>query len=256
MDEGRPILQTAWLGRVPYKPAYRLQQSLVERRKANDVPDTLLLLEHDHVFTLGRRADDTHVLSETSAISGLGAEVVDTDRGGEATYHGPGQLVAYPIVSIRELKMGPVAYVRILEETVIQVLKEYGVSGHRVVGKTGVWVDGEPGNRPSDGTNPSGRKIAAIGVRVSGGVAMHGMALNVGTDLRYYDQIVPCGMPNLDVTSMAREPGTIETGSPLEAEAVARVWADIFADILFFDLQWNPSGVVPDFQSASALVSV
>ncbi len=251
MGKERTILRASWLGRVAYRPAYQLQQSLMGQRQANVIPDTLLLLEHEPVFTLGRRAEDTHVLVDERTVADLGAEVIDTDRGGEATYHGPGQLVAYPIVNIRALKLGPVAYVRILEETIIQVLREYGISGHRVVGKTGVWVGGEPGNRPSDGENPAGRKLAAIGVRVSSGVAMHGMALNVGTDLRYYAQIIPCGMPNLEVSSMYRE-----TGSTLETESVARDWADIFADILFLDLKWESCPAASDIQSVPMTVSV
>ena len=184
MSSGRSLMRASWLGRVRYRPTYELQRVLMEQRKTDDIPDTLLLLEHEHVYTLGRRADETHLVTSEGVIEADRAEVVETDRGGEATYHGPGQLVAYPIISIRELKLGPVAYVRLLEETIIQMLAEHGIRGHRVVGKTGVWVGGEPGSKPTDGANPAGRKIAAIGVRISGGVAMHGMALNVSTDLR------------------------------------------------------------------------
>ena len=105
--------------------------------------------------------------------------MIATDRGGETTYHGPGQLVVYPIISIRQLNIGPVAYVRLLEEVTLQVLSDHGICGHRVVGKTGVWVGGEPGDKVAEGEAPLGRKIAAIGVRISGGIAMHGTALNV-----------------------------------------------------------------------------
>ena len=251
MAVDRSVMHVSWLGRVPYHPAYQLQRSLVERRQVGEIPDTLLLLEHEHVITLGRRSDETHLETIKGLIEDDGVEVVETDRGGEATYHGPGQLVAYPIISVRELKMGPVAYVRILEETIIQVLRDHGIRGHRVVGKSGVWVDGEPGDKPQKGENPAGRKIAAIGVRLSGGVAMHGMALNVSTDLTYYSHIVPCGMPGLDMTSMQQE-----TGEELPVEDVARDWAAAFADILFFELDWQPASEFADIQSIKVPVSV
>lgn len=251
MVAGRAILRTFWLGRVQYRPMYDLQRSLLDRRKSGEITDTLLLLEHEPVITLGRRADESHVLSDGLSIAARGAEVVETDRGGEATYHGPGQFVAYPIVSVRELKLGPVAYVRILEETIIQLLRDYGISGHRVVGKSGVWVGGEPGHKPPKGENPTGRKIAAIGVRISGGIAMHGLALNVSTDLDYYAQIVPCGMPNLDVTSMS-----LETGESLEPQLIAEKWAGIFADVLFFEVVWDNVTDATEIQSALEPVSV
>ena len=251
MVVGRSLMRATWLGRVPYRATADLQRSLVAQRQADEIPDTLLLLEHHHVFTLGRRADATHLTTTESQIEADGAEVFETDRGGEATYHGPGQLVAYPIVSVRKLKMGPVAYVRILEETILQVLRDHGIRGHRVVGKTGVWVGGEPGGKPLKGENPAGRKIAAIGVRLSGGVAMHGMALNVGTDLDYYRHIIPCGMPALNMTSMERE-----TGNGLSVEEVAQGWATAFADILFFELDWRPNSEITAIQSEKALISV
>ena len=251
MSSGRTLMRASWLGRVRYRPTYELQRALLEQRKADEISDTLLLLEHEHVYTLGRRADETHLVTSEGLIEADRAEVVETDRGGEATYHGPGQLVAYPIISIRELKLGPVAYVRLLEETIIQMLAEYGIRGHRVVGKTGVWVGGEPGSKPTDGANPAGRKIAAIGVRISGGVAMHGMALNVSTDLDYYSHIVPCGMLGLDVTSIF-----LETGKTVDTEAVARSWAELFADILYFDIDWISSSSLTDIQSVQVPVSV
>ena len=157
----RSVMRASWLGRVPYRPTFDLQKSLVAQRQTDEIPDTLLLLEHDHVFTFGRRADESHLVTSESLVEADGAEVIETDRGGEATYHGPGQLVAYPIISVRRLKMGPVAYVRILEETILQVLRDYGIRGHRVVGKTGIWIGGEPGGKPQKGENPDGRKIAA-----------------------------------------------------------------------------------------------
>lgn len=247
----RAILRASWLGRVSYRPTFELQRSLVERCKSGDIPDSILLLEHEPVFTLGRRADESHLLSDELTIAGRGVELVETDRGGEATYHGPGQLVVYPIVNIRDLKMGPVSYVRILEETTIQLLRDHGISGHRVVGKTGVWIGGEPGSKPPKGSNPAGRKIAAVGVRISGGVAMHGIALNVNTDLDYYAQIVPCGMPGVDITSMARE-----TDLSFDTESIARDWATYFAEILFFRIVWEPSAFGAELQSVREPVSV
>ena len=251
MSSGRSPMRASWLGRVPYRPTHELQWSLIEQRKSDEIPNTLLLLEHDHVFTLGRRADETHMVASEGVIEEYSAEIVETDRGGEATYHGPGQLVAYPIISVRELKLGPVAYVRLLEETTIQMLAEYGIRGHRVVGKSGVWIGGEPGGRPKEGANPTGRKIAAIGVRLSGGVAMHGMALNVSTDLTYYSHIVPCGMPGLDMTSISNE-----IGRRIDTEVIARSWAELFADILFFDIDWVSASSLMDIQSAQVSVSV
>ena len=220
-------LRYAWLGRVRYADALSLQRSLFERRKTGAVPDTLLLLEHEPVYTLGRRGKTEDVLADAALLRSIGAEVVETDRGGEVTYHGPGQLVIYPVISIREAELGPVTYVRILEQVAIDTLRQYGINGHRVVGKTGVWVGGEPGTKPPAGENPAGRKIAAMGVRVSAGVAMHGSALNISTDLAYFGHIVPCGMPSLSVTSIERE-----TGSAPAVENVAPSAANRLAELL------------------------
>lgn len=218
-----PPLRTTWLGRVDYEETLVLQRSLFDRRKAGTVPDTLLLLEHEPVFTLGRRAERSDIIANDDAIKAIGGSVVETDRGGEVTYHGPGQLVMYPIISIREAELGPVSYVRILEQVVIDILRLYGINGHRVVGKTGVWIGGEPGTKPPKDRNPAGRKIAAMGVRVSGGVAMHGLALNVATDLGHFNYIVPCGMPNLPVTSITKETGKSPEVSEIAEKAALRL---------------------------------
>ena len=216
-----------WLGRVPFHEGYQLQLETLERRKTGSLGDVLLMMEHDHVYTHGRRGSDDHVLMPTHTLRRRGIAVVHTDRGGETTYHGPGQLVVYPIISIRDLSLGPVAYVRLLEEATIQLLSGYGVPGHRVVGKTGVWVGGEPGRKVDPSMAPAGRKIAAIGVRVSGGVAMHGIAINVSTDTGMFDHIVPCGMQSLDVTSIENETEYTRT-----VESVGWDWAAKLADIL------------------------
>ena len=219
------------MGRVAYEPSFRLQSQLLERRKSDHIDDILLLLEHDPVFTHGRRGTDSHILVDRVQSTSSGVPVIATDRGGETTYHGPGQLVVYPIISIRQLNIGPVAYVRLLEEVTLQVLSDHGICGHRVVGKTGVWVGGEPGDKVAEGEAPLGRKIAATGVRISGGIAMHGTALNVTTDTSIFNDIVPCGMPGLDVTSME-----IERGYAPSIEEVGWHWADTFADILGYEM--------------------
>lgn len=173
-----------WLGEgIDYAWALELQRDLAAKRAADEIPDTLLLLGHAPVYTAGRRSLPEHVLAE------LDAPLVETDRGGQVTYHGPGQLVGYPIVSLPGLGLGPRRYVEALERALIDVLGEWGVGGRREEGLTGVWTDRG--------------KIAAIGVRVSRGVAMHGFALNVSTDLRAYGPIVPCGIADRPVTSMA-----------------------------------------------------
>lgn len=182
---GPSTLRVRWLGSVPYAEAADLQRARHERA----VDDALLLLEHPHVYTLGTRADPTHVLVPPESV---GAELVQTDRGGDVTYHGPGQLVGYPIVSLTEWRAGSydvVAYVRRLEAVLIDALAELGVLAGRDPDYTGVWVDGA--------------KIAAIGVRVSRGRTRHGFALNVDPDLTMFDHIVPCGIPDRAVTSLA-----------------------------------------------------
>jgi lipoic acid synthetase len=179
-------LRVRWLGRVPYGEADDLQRALLERA----ADDYLLLLEHPHVYTLGKRADATHVLVPPASV---GAELVRADRGGDVTYHGPGQLVGYPIITLPEWRAGQrdvVAYVRGLEAVLIAALADLGVEGGRHDGYTGVWVDGE--------------KIAAIGVRIARGRTRHGFALNVDPDLTMFGHIVPCGIADKGVTSLAQ----------------------------------------------------
>ncbi len=179
------MLRTRWLGRVPYREADQLQRALHERA----VDDYLLLLEHPHVYTLGTTADPAHVLVAPPSV---GAELVHADRGGDVTYHGPGQLVGYPIVTLPEWRDGlrdVVAYVRRLEHTLIAVLAGFGIEAHQEPRFTGVWVADE--------------KIAAIGVKVARGRTRHGFALNVDPDLSMFGHIVPCGIRDRGVTSMA-----------------------------------------------------
>lgn len=188
-----PLLLACWLGRVPYEQAWSWQRALVAARRAGTLPDVLLLLEHPPVYTLGRRGRAEHVLADAAEIAAAGAQVLWVDRGGDATFHGPGQLVGYPILDLRAWRTDTHAYVRALEAVLIAVLADYGVVGERDPGYTGVWVNGA--------------KIAAIGVRIAGWVTSHGFALNVSTDLSAFARIVPCGIPDRPVTSLARELG-------------------------------------------------
>ena len=226
-------LEAAWLGRVPFAEALDLQRRLLEARVRGETADTLLLLEHPHVYTLGRRGGAGDVLADAVELGALEARVVQTDRGGEATYHGPGQLVGYPILDLRALGLGPVEYVRTLERVIIGSLAEYGIAGYRAGGRTGVWTGGDPGVQTRRDENPSGRKMAAIGVRISRGVSMHGFALNVSTDVSYFSHIVPCGMPGLDVSSVS-----LELGRPVEVLDAARVVARQLAEALGLELAW------------------
>ena len=178
-----------FLGTVEYAHAWDLQRSLHRRVANGTLPNTLMLLEHPHTYTLGRRGESSDILASPEMLKGLGAAVHHVDRGGEVTYHGPGQVVGYPIVDLRAWGGGPLKYVRTLEQAVMATLGEFGIDIHGGHRPTGVWVDDA--------------KIAAIGVKISRGVTMHGLALNVNPDLSYFDNIVPCGMIDISVTSMS-----------------------------------------------------
>ncbi|MDE2823151.1 MAG: lipoyl(octanoyl) transferase LipB [Chloroflexota bacterium] len=186
-----PDCLVADLGLIDYPSALALQRDLHQRVVNGELPALLLLLQHPHVYTLGRRGAETDILVSPTTIHELGAEVYHTDRGGEATYHGPGQLVGYPILDLRAAGLGPLAYVRALERVIVSTLAELGIQATSEDKPTGVWVDNA--------------KIAAIGVRVSRGVTMHGFALNVDPDLSYFNHIVPCGMPGASVTCVAEQ---------------------------------------------------
>lgn len=179
------------LGTVPYREAWDLQRRLVAARQADAIPDVLLLLEHPHTYTIGRRGDEHEVLATPERLASLGATVIEVDRGGLATYHGPGQLVGYPILDLRSRGREVHSYLRNLEEALINALRETGIPAQRVAQKTGVWVED--------------RKIASIGVRFSRWISSHGFALNVTTDLSFFNHIVPCGMPAVTMTSVSRE---------------------------------------------------
>ena len=189
-------------GVVEYSAAWSLQQRLHERVAEGELSSVLLLLEHPHVYTLGRRGDASDILISDDQLRRVGVEVHHIDRGGEVTYHGPGQLVGYPIINLRASRLGPLKYVRALEQVIVSTLAEFGITATSEDKPTGVWV--------GDG------KIAAIGVRVSRGTTMHGFGLNINPDLSYFDHIVPCGMPDVAVTSMAGRGGNIEVSDVIE----------------------------------------
>jgi lipoate-protein ligase B len=221
-------LLVSWLGRVPYDEAWGLQRRLAAARAAGAQPDTLLLLEHPHVYTLGRSGHAEHVVWDAAERARRGVELVWVDRGGDVTYHGPGQLVGYPIVQLgdpgpdgRVARADFVGYVRDLESTLIQAVAEYGVAAGRWRGRAGVWV------WPAGGGPPE--KLAAIGVRVDArGVASHGFALNVDPELDYFNGIVPCGIRDGGVTSIARLTGHALQAADAVPAAVA-AFAAVFA---------------------------
>ena len=182
-----PICQVVHLGLVEYRRAWDEQVALAQAVRDGSQPNTLLLLEHPHVYTRGRLSKSEHLILTQAELAERGIPVVDTDRGGQVTYHGPGQLVGYPVIDLRNWG-GPLKYLRTLEQVIIQTLAGLGVEAGQVAGLTGVWV-GEA-------------KVAAIGVKISRGVAYHGFSLNVNPDLSYYEHIVPCGLTDRDVTSL------------------------------------------------------
>ena len=202
------------LGLVPYAAALDLQKSLVEDRRAGRIPDTLLLLEHPHVITLGVKLAHarTHVVATPGSLAGHGVEVVETGRGGDVTYHGPGQLVAYPILDLTPDRQDVHRYVRDLEAVMIRLCAAYGVAAGRIAGFSGAWV--------------GDRKIGAIGVRISRWITSHGLAFNVSTDLSFFDLIVPCGIADKGVTSLS-----LEVSRPVPADEVEDAFVQAFAAV-------------------------
>jgi lipoyl(octanoyl) transferase len=195
------------LGLVPYEEAWALQRRLADARRGGLIPDTLLLLEHPHTYTIGRSGTRNHVFLTESELATRGITCLDVDRGGDVTYHGPGQLVGYPIIDL-----GPTPdvglYLRNVEGCLIDVLADFGITACRVSGYTGVWI--------------GDRKIVAIGVKVSQGVTTHGFALNVSTDLSLFNHILACGIPDKGVTSMALELRAAPPMTAVEDAVVAR----------------------------------
>ena len=177
------------IGLVPYRKALNIQHRLLEMRKNGEIGDTLLLLEHPPTFTIGRKGDKEHLLINERYLSDRGIHFEEISRGGDITFHGPGQLVGYPIIELNEKGRDVHKYLRGLEELIILVLEDFGIQANRIEGLTGVWVEGH--------------KIASIGVGVKRWVTYHGFALNVNTELSYFDMIVPCGIPDVRMTSIA-----------------------------------------------------
>ena len=196
------------LGLIPYREAWELQRRLAEQRRTGEIPDTLLLLQHPHTYTIGRSGSRDHVFLSDVQLAARGITCLEVDRGGDVTYHGPGQLVGYPIVDLG-LKPDVGAYLRGLEACLIAVLADFGIAAGRLPGFTGVWIVGQ-------------RKIAAIGVKVASGITTHGFALNVSTDLSLFAHILPCGIRDKGVTSMASELGRAPDMTAVEDAVAAR----------------------------------
>jgi lipoyl(octanoyl) transferase len=211
-------------GTVPYEEARELQGRLAARRQAEEIPDVLLLLEHPPVYTRGRRSQPEELPMGAPWYEAQGIEVLDTDRGGLVTYHGPGQLVAYPIVSLAPYGGDVHEFIRKLERVVIAALGERGVEAGTIEGLTGVWTVGEP---PGSGAGAAeARKIGSIGLHISRGVTTHGLAVNVNNDLQPFEWVVPCGIEGCSVTSLSRE-----LGAEQDLDAFAGTLAARFAEV-------------------------
>ncbi len=208
------------LGTVPYGQAWDLQQRLVRRRKENQEGDSLLLLEHPAVITLGRNAKREHLLTPERVLHDQGIDVFETDRGGDVTYHGPGQLVGYPILNLTYIRKDVVWYVRTLEEIIIRAMADFGISARRIAGRTGVWAEGE--------------KLASIGIHISRWVTSHGFALNLDTNLEFFRHIIPCGIESCRMTSATRL-----LGAPIERSVVEERIVFHFGEL--FGLNMRPA---------------
>ena len=206
------LCETRWLGTLDYSEGLRVQEHCVQQLASNEGEEQLLLLEHPHVFTLGRGADSSNILTGRAELQALSVEVHETGRGGDVTYHGPGQLVGYPIINLRPDRCNVHRYVRDVEEVLIRTIADFGISGSRIGGLTGVWVGDE--------------KLGAIGVRIARWITSHGFALNVNTDLSYFRMIVPCGIAGKGVTSLSRL-----LGKRIDIEEVGRAVAVHFGEV-------------------------
>jgi lipoyl(octanoyl) transferase len=214
--EGCMFLHIEKYGLVDYPAALELQRERVAQRKAGTIPDTLIMLEHPHVYTLGRNAREENVLVSPEFLASRGAEVYDTDRGGDVTYHGPGQLVGYPILDLTQHRRDISWYMRSLEDVLIRTARDAGIDAVRSVGCTGVWVGND--------------KLTAMGVHLSRWVTSHGFAMNVNTDMQYFEWIVPCGLQCKGVTSLEKL-----LGHPVKMEEVSERVVEHFQAV--FDLE-------------------
>jgi lipoyl(octanoyl) transferase len=219
------VLTVERLGTVAYEPAWELQDELAQQRRERRIGDRLLLVEHFPVYTVGRGGDESNLLATPERLRDIGASLIRVDRGGDITFHGPGQLVAYPIVELHD-PLDLRRYVRTLEAAIIDAAGAFGVQAGRVEGLTGVWVDEQ-------------RKLAALGVRVRRGITTHGLALNVNTDLRWFDEMIPCGIPGKGTTSLAHE-----LGRPVEMERVEDELARQLAEHLGLKTRSGVPGIV------------
>jgi lipoyl(octanoyl) transferase len=221
MSKSRPI-RACWLDRTPYRAAWDLQAELVRELREGGDADTFLMLEHPHVFTMGKAAVADHLLWDEAERDRRGVEVVWSDRGGEATYHGPGQLVGYPVLDLARFGLSIPQYLEALEGSLIDYLAELGVQAEPgEPGLTGVWSHGE--------------KVAAIGIKLNRSVVSHGFALNLTTDLAYFDGIIPCGHADKRPTSVE-----VLTGRQIGVEEAARTYARHFVERLGASLRWAP----------------
>ncbi len=236
------ILNLLQFGRVPYADGLALQKALIEARYEDRIGNTLVLLEHPPVLTLGRNSSRANILASDEFLAYRGVEVHEINRGGDVTYHGPGQLVGYPIFDLRSFtpRLGAVDFVRKIEEALIRACGDFGVKTTRVAGRTGVWI-------PAGGRLLE-RKMAAIGVHISRGITSHGFALNVNPDLRDFQLIVPCGIADREVTSLEREvdpPPSMET----VRNTVARQFGHVFASqVLWIE---TPADLLPELAATS-----
>ena len=238
------MISVLQLGTIDYPTALRLQQRLVELRKDGRIGDVLLLLEHTPVITLGRNAKAANILASAAQLAERGVEVFECDRGGDVTFHGPGQLVGYPIFDLRGMPssdgqrktLGAVEFVRSLEEVLIRTCADFGIPTKRVPGLTGVWTDPSPLSsraKSRDLLLSSEAKIAALGVHISRAVTSHGFALNVTTDLDYFNLIIPCGITSKPVTSMAKE-----LGKQIQLQDVAHAISRNFGVVFQSQMLW------------------
>ena len=209
------------LGLMGYAEAWALQKRVVGARKPGAIEDVLLLCEHPHVITQGRNGKREHLLASEHVLRQKGVEFHATDRGGDITYHGPGQIVGYPILNLSEIRRDVVWYVRMLEEAMIRATAEFGITAERVAGKTGIWAGG----------SGAWEKLAAIGVHISRWVTSHGFAYNVSTDLRHFDLIVPCGIADSKATSLEKL-----LGRSVKREEIAPRIAEHFGEVFGLDL--------------------
>jgi len=224
-------LEAVWLGRMGYREAWQLQKDLVDQRAGGAIGDRLLLLEHDAVLTLGRQASEKHVLAKPRELTRRGIEVIRVERGGEVTYHGPGQLVAYPIIRLGDSGLMVRPLVTALEAAMIETCARLGVDAFRRDGHPGCWVEGER-SRPQ-------RKIGALGLRIERGVSYHGIALNIDPDLRDFELIDPCGTPGLVSTSIAEELGrSAEPPTTAVVERAGEVFAEAFGAAIEAPIAW------------------